>query len=296
MGRGVRMFRGSELPRLVLLAAIALVGWLYLVRGSLFRAPPRPVQQPPVQAERLPKIEPDTSPAFKGLLDKQPLNLRDNAAYSTLLTRARETPQAELARKSRREILYTHLWETPELYRGVPVHLEGTARKALTYEVGPGLSPKERLYEIWMFTPESGKNPYAVVCENLPEGFTIGADVNERVIFDGYFLKLMAYQAGDVPRAAPLLVGRLTRVHYSQFDQKDNAHSTLNWLMIALTLLTIYALMRWGFHLRSRLLPKERRKTSTPTDTIEPEALNDWLEQEDDDRFGLPIHEAEDEE
>ena len=47
------------------------------------------------------------------------------------------------------------------------------------------------------------------VFEDVPEGFPAGGDVSERVVFNGYFLKLMSYQAGDVPRAAPLLIGRL---------------------------------------------------------------------------------------
>ena len=47
------------------------------------------------------------------------------------------------------------------------------------------------------------------VFEDPPAGFPIGANVSERVVFNGYFLKLMKYQAGDTTRGAPLLVGRI---------------------------------------------------------------------------------------
>ena len=58
------------------------------------------------------------------------MSFRDNAAYAYLLEKARERTAAELARESRRDVFLTHLWERPEHYRGVPVHLLGTALRS----------------------------------------------------------------------------------------------------------------------------------------------------------------------
>ena len=53
------------------------------------------------------------------------MSFRDNAAYTKLLDRARGKTPAEVAVESRRDILMTHLWERPDLYRGVPIHILG---------------------------------------------------------------------------------------------------------------------------------------------------------------------------
>jgi hypothetical protein len=49
-----------------------------------------------------------------------------------------------------------------------------------------------------------------VVFEEPPAGFTLGDRLNQPIVVDGYFFKLMGYRAGDVPRAAPMLIGRIT--------------------------------------------------------------------------------------
>ena len=79
--------------------------------------------------------------------------------------------------------------------------------RVLRYE--SKLSKTGWLYEAWIFTPTPARYPYCCVFEDVPEGLPVGPNVSERVVFNGYFLKLMSYQAGDVPRGAPVLVGRI---------------------------------------------------------------------------------------
>ena len=89
----------------------------------------------------------------------------------------------------------------------MPIHLLGTARRVLRFE--SKLSKTGWLYEAWIVAPDAPKFPYTCVFEEAPEGFPLGADVSERVVFNGYFLKIMKYQAGDVARGAPVLVGQI---------------------------------------------------------------------------------------
>ena len=77
-------------------------------------------------------------------------------------------------RQSRRDIVLTHLWERPELYRGVPVHLLGTAMRVIRFE--SKLSKTGWLYEAWIVTPDARKYPYTCVFEEPPAGFPIGTD------------------------------------------------------------------------------------------------------------------------
>ena len=83
------------------------------------------------RSRRPPPVEPDRSVEFETVTDRTPLALRDMAAYAMLLKRAAATAPADLARQARRDIFFTHLWERPAHYRGVPVHLLGTARRVL---------------------------------------------------------------------------------------------------------------------------------------------------------------------
>ncbi len=91
----------------------------------------------------------------------------------------------------------------------MPVHLEGTALRVLTYEVNPGLAPTGRIYEAWVYADENRLVPYVLAFDEPPPGLVVGPDLYLKVRFDGYFFKLLGYQAGDKLRAAPLLVGRL---------------------------------------------------------------------------------------
>ena len=148
-----RYFRGSELPRLLMLGAVMVVGWGLVWRFANQR--PQPAE-PVARAE--PKPEPvvaDRADEFETVTDRTPMSFRDNAAYAYLLEKARKLTPVELAAQSRRDILLTHLWERPELYRGVPIHLLGTARRVLRYE--SKLSKTGWMYEAWIVTPDAPK-------------------------------------------------------------------------------------------------------------------------------------------
>ena len=93
----------------------------------------------------------DRAEEFETVTDRTPMSFRDNAAYAYLLEKARKLSPAELAAQSRRDILLTHIWERPELYRGVPIHLLGTARRVLRFE--SKLSQSGWLYEAWIISP-----------------------------------------------------------------------------------------------------------------------------------------------
>ena len=82
--------------------------------------------------------------------------------------------------------------------------------------------------------------------EEPPKGLPIGANLSERVVFNGYFLKIMKYQAGDVPRGAPLLVGRIGWDPAQSPDaRKPGSGSTLKWTLVLLAVLFVINLGRW---------------------------------------------------
>jgi len=283
--RAGSFFRGGELRGLVVFAVVMAVGWPVILSYSRPRADPPP---PPVVDPR--PIVPDKGVAFDALLDKTPIGFRDNAAYKILLERARATPAAELAAQARRDVFYTQLWERPDLYRGVPLRLEGTLLKTLVHErMNPELAPKGRAVEAWFVTPESRPFPYAVVVEDPPPGLTVGIDQNERIVVDGYFFRLLGYRAGDAPRAAPLLIGRLA---WARADPKTGAPAGAgagggksSWSVPVIAIIAsvvLYVGVRLAFQVRRVVGPvaaKQGRLLSDhPGDEIAPEALATWLE------------------
>ena len=279
------LFRGSELPRFVILAAIALAGWPLVLLFAQSQDEARPAPPPQVPAERIKPVVADDGIEFQAIVDKAPMQIRENAAYSILLDRARQTPAAELAAESRRDLLFTHLWERPERYRGVPVHLEGTALRVLTYEVNPALAPSGRIYEAWVYSDENRAFPYVLAFDEPPPGLVVGPDLYLKVRFDGYFLKLLGYRAGDKPRAAPMLVGRL-QVQAAPAAAPGpmvelRELSRRNGFLVVFVLLFGYITFRAVFQIRRALSPTRRsvvgpERTLTPSE-IAPEDLAEWL-------------------
>ncbi len=285
MSRVGAFFRGGELRGLVIFAVLVAIGWPIIINYARPKSAPPP---PPKVVDNRP-IEPDTGVAFQGLHDKTPGGTtRDLTAQKILLERARSTPATELDRVARRDVAYTNLWDRPDLYRGVPIHLEGTLLKTLVQEkVNAELSPKGRTYECWFVTPESRPFPYAVVIEDPPANLPIGTDLNERVVVDAYFLRLLGYRAGDAPRAAPLLIGRLrwaTDPATGAPAVPGVAERKSSWtprVVLVVVVLVVYLAFRLVFQFRRVGTSSTHRAnflpTEPPRDVIDPAALHDWL-------------------
>ena len=280
-----RLFRGSEFPRLVLFLALAGGGWAwFFLRGapSTPAPPPRPLKV----SEVLPLPPAETGGWFARIEDKTPLGPGDYPAYAELLERARSTTPQKLRAQARRDVLFGQLVDRPARYRGLPIHLEGTARRVvIDDEVGPGFSASRRLHEAWTFTPESHRFPYLLVFETAPRDLAVGPDLYEHVSFDGYFLKLMSYDAADTRRFAPMLVGRLTKfadAEASPLLPGRGPGGRNQWILIALVGSSALVLFRvLAMFRRRRRPPWQPSPTFRPVDEVDPETLANWLNKED---------------
>jgi hypothetical protein len=269
-------FHGSELPRLLILAFVMLLGWGLVWQFA--RKLPEPAE-PAVTVPANPEpIVADRSEEFETVKDRTPLAFRDNAAYSLLLSRARGKTPAELAAVARHDLVLAHLWQNPQDYRGVPVHLLGTALRVLRYP--SKLSATGWLHEAWIITPETTRLPYVCVFEEAPQGFPIGHDISERVVFNGYFLKVMRYQASDVARGAPVLVGRIGWVPH-EASSPTATNTTLRWSLVILAALFCISLARWIYQLR-RLFTRPGvapvPSFTAASDEIDPSNMNAWVQ------------------
>jgi hypothetical protein len=272
-----RFFRGNELPRLLGLLSIALLGWV-LVWHYLFRTSPKIEEPELVVAGKPAEIVPDSSPEFESVKDKTSIGFRDMAAYDKLLTRARDATADSLAADARRDVFYQNLWQSPKEYRGVPVHILGVARKVLYYK--SNLSRTGWLYEAWIITPDLPLNPYVCVFEEAPKGFPVGQNTSERVVFNGYFLKLLAYEAADRERGAALLIGRVGWNPRTAGKAKPGASgNSVYYLAGAVLVMFVISLTRWILMLRRSLRPRpiNRALFNHSTEEIAPEELSSFL-------------------
>jgi hypothetical protein len=219
----------------------------------------------------------DRSDEFETVTDRTPTEFRDSAARALLLERARSKTPAELATVARRDIVLAHLWQNPSHYRGVPIHLLGAAKRVLRYD--SKLSKTGWLYEAWIFTREDPVVPYACIFEEAPPGFPIGSDVSERVVFNGYFLKIMKYQASDVSRGAPVLVGRIGW-EPREASGADGQNSLLRWSLIGIGIMFVVSLGRWAYQLyRLFTAPPVSPLLAhrSPTEEVDASTLEDWV-------------------
>ena len=276
MSRPDSFFRGAELPRLLVLLVI-MGGGLAFLWQQLYSNNQGILADVPVTAPQ-PPIVPDRAPEFETVTDKTRISLRDMSAYEMLLKRSEGQSPASLAEVSRHDVLSVQLWERPQHYRGVPIHILGTALRVMTYD--SKYAKSGRLYEAWVVTSDSQRNPYVCVFEDAPKGFPIGDQLSERIIFNGYFLKLMRYEAGDFPRASPLLIGRIGWTPGAS-QNPGGSKPPYMWLAVGVGVMFVISFFRWFAALRRSFAKLSGRPSSfidRPTEFISPEDFSSWID------------------
>lgn len=150
--------------------------------------------------------------SFKAVQDRQPLQDFEMSAYWQLMRWSRTRSFAEFEKLARRDVPYSSLWEEPNLYRGLPIRLKLHVRRVQKFEPSKNPQDLKVVYEAWGWTDDSRSFPFCVVFPDKPDGLPIGTDVEADVVFVGYFLKWMSYQAFDTKKNSPLLIGRVRPV------------------------------------------------------------------------------------
>lgn len=270
------IFRGSELPKMLILAGLLLLGWPLVIYYGFFNKPQAKPVAPPI-ATLPPLPPPDPSPEFKAVIDKTERGIRDEPAIALLFKRVQDNPDT-LGKDARREVLPIDLLMTPWKYRGLPIRLEGFAQQVYAHDgEAPELTKKGRFYEVWFRSdqPRQGTYPCCVFVEDVPGTLPGGRNLEERVSLEGYFLKLYKYRAADNWRFAPLLVGRITHVPNAMRPAPETSTSVyVAWLLV---LLFVYISFRVFFAIRKTWVKRPANSWSTATESIEPETLKRWL-------------------
>lgn len=123
----------------------------------------------------------------------------EKPAYDAILAKSRNTPLSELEPLAHEDIPFALLMLDSDRFRGEIVTLEGDVRR---------LNPLAESFEAWLFTDDSGLNPYRIVLARLPAGIPMGDELNPpiRVRITGYFFKRFSYATANGFHTAPLLL------------------------------------------------------------------------------------------
>lgn len=123
----------------------------------------------------------------------------EKPAYDAILAKVRHTSPEDLERLAHKDVPFAVLMLDADRYRGEIVTLEGDIRR---------INPLVDSFETWLFTADSGLNPYRVVLANLPDGVPLGDELLPpvRARVTGYFFKRFSYATANSFHTAPLLL------------------------------------------------------------------------------------------
>jgi hypothetical protein len=112
----------------------------------------------------------------------------------------------ELERAGATDVLYINLMTESQRYRGEPVTIHGDLWRLYEFQAGPNDRGFKTLYEAWIFTADSDKHPYRVICTALPRGLHPGDNLRESVRVTAIFFKREGYASNGGMHVAPTLL------------------------------------------------------------------------------------------
>lgn len=143
------------------------------------------------------------------------LNIRRDElkAYYTLLAKARDLPSGTMQKHADGDVAFAVLMNQSSQYRGKPITVRGEIRRLLPFVAGKNEHDIKDLWEAWLFTEDSGLNPYRIVCTEIPPGIPRGDGLKNAVPVrvTGFFFKIEGYEGRGGLHTAPLLLAKTLR-------------------------------------------------------------------------------------
>ncbi len=202
------------------------------------------------------------------------VSVAEKSAYDELLAKVCDFSSSELERIARRDVPFAVLMLNANNYRGQVLTVEGDVRRLNRIPSRPGMPVDAEHFEAWLFTSDSGLNPYRIILSELPEAMPTGNQLDPpvRVRATGYFFKRYSYATSGDFHTAPLLLAKtlipLAAKSTSQKMEHGSPSGQLAWAAFAgLSFLTV----AWFAFSRPT-----RRRTAITTSTNEPPDFR-WL-------------------
>lgn len=166
---------------------------------------PRPAESPGPPPANL-----DAENVFS-VVEDNTLGVRQQEAgvHDMLLARAAELSSAQQAGSSLDDVSFTVLMLEPDRFRGELITIRGRVKRVVELPVAANRFGIERMYEAWIFTRDSGTNPYRFVFTKPPVDVPLAENIEGEidVTATGYFFKRYGYASEGGMHVAPLLLG-----------------------------------------------------------------------------------------
>ena len=228
------------------------------------------------------------TPGSEWRLDKSILSaIKDNSfgvtaaekpAYQTLLAKVRNLPLAELERSARQDVPFAVLMLDADRFRGELLTIEGDIRRLSRLTPSKADASAVETFEAWLFTSDSGLNPYRIVLATVPERISFGDDLKPPVParITGYFFKRYSYATANDFHTAPLLLANsLTPLTGSRSAAVPRANNS-RWLTrLAIGSLVVFALGGLAVEL---VACRRRRRRRQAEDSIDSPPDLSWLQ------------------
>jgi hypothetical protein len=245
---------------------------------------PRDTDSAPLRDDTVRVVGESSSPATP--IDKSLLaSVTDNTfgvtaaekvAYDTLLAKARDLPLIELERNARTDVAFAVLMLEADRYRGEVLTVVGDIRRCQTIPASPAEPPT---WEAWLFSADSGLNPYRVVLTDLPADVPCGDDLQPplRVRVTGYFFKRYSYATANDFHTAPLLLARtvtVLRQPNSAVPRPTRYSDSLTYLAIGI----LASLLAVGVTVELIVRRRSRRGRAKSSESTQPPPDFTWLD------------------
>lgn len=192
----------------------------------------------------------------------------EKPAYDAILAKARNTSLAELESLARNDVPFAVLMLEADRFRGELLTIEGDIRRINRLAVLSSDEPTVgEFFEAWLFTADSGLNPYRVVLASLPDGVPTGDELTPSIHarVTGYFFKRYSYAtANDFHTAPLLLVKTLTPLANSKSAATPPTNNSRSLTFLAIGVLEAFVVVGLAVEIvahRRRRRPEESKES-----------------------------------
>ena len=197
----------------------------------------------------------DVNPEALSAIEDNTLGVRraEVEAYHLMLDQIRHVPEEVTDAQSRDDVAFTVIMLQSEDYRGQVIGIRGQLRRLTEHPVIENDRGIDRLYEGWVFTNDSGDNPWRFLCTQLPPEAEVGENISPvKARVAGYFFKRTGYLSQGGQHVAPTLLAKSFQIVPVRTKAVAEIPSGLEYgLLIGVGVLTAALMLIWGLWIRS---------------------------------------------
>jgi hypothetical protein len=222
----------------------------------------------------VPQRDTDKQFAAKGALEIDPgllAEIRDDTpwirpseypAWYHFWSMLKKTPPETLANRAQ-PVGFVELFQQPKAFRGKPVAIEGSARRANYVKVDDPQSTVGGYYRVIIWPKGGPAEPIFLYCLELPTGFPTGDEIAADIAATGLFFKRMVYPTeheSDL-RRAPVVIARSLDWLQPQSPPTTADKNTIRFVIAATVVGAILLVVLLSYIARS----SAPRHSATPT-------------------------------